>query len=162
MKVILCENVPNLGEMGETVDVADGYARNFLIPRKLAVRTDTASARQIEHERRILQRKEEKMRAELSKEAKALDSVTVEVTARAGEEDRIFGSITTANIAEKLLEAGHQVDKRHIMLEEPIKALGIFSVPIRLARGIEANVKVWVKSDAEETAEAEPVPATEE
>ena len=144
MKVILSEDVANLGKMGATVNVADGYARNFLLPRKLAVRADSGSARQIEHETRVIRRREEKQRAVLAALAKTLEGVTVEIKARAGEEDKIFGSITTAHIADKLAELGHQIDRKTIVLEEPIKALGIFGVPVRLASGIEATIKVWV------------------
>lgn len=151
MKVILCENVPNLGEMGATVKVADGYARNFLLPRKLAVSADSSSAKQIEHETRIIRRREEKVRAELAEVAKKLAGVTVEMKAKAGAEDRIFGSVTTAQIAESLKAQGFVVDRKAITLEEPIKTLGIHTVSVRLIRGIEAPVKVWVtKEETEE------------
>lgn len=147
MKVILCENIENLGGMGETVKVANGYARNYLIPRKMAVTIESASAKQIEHELAIIKRKEERMRGELEKAAKTLESVTVELTARAGEEDKLFGSITTSNIADKLKELGHEIDRRKLILDEPIKSLGVFMVPLRLASGIEANIKVWVSAE---------------
>ncbi|MCP4640486.1 MAG: 50S ribosomal protein L9 [bacterium] len=165
MKVILCENVANLGEMGTTVNVAAGYARNYLIPRKLAVSTDSASAKQIEHEMHIIRKREAKLREELNAVAKGLESVTVEFKARAGEEDKIFGSVTSANIADALKELGHDVDRKRVLLKEPIKQLGIYTVPVRLMSGIEANVKVWVQNEtpapeekpaeeAEETSEA--------
>lgn len=147
MKVILCEDVANLGEMGATVDVADGYARNFLLPRKLAVRMDSASAKQIQHETQIIRQKEEKRRAAMTALADVLNATTVEIKARAGEEEKIFGSVTTANIQEALKEAGHEIDRKNILLDEPIKALGIHSVPVRLVSGIEANVKVWVSPE---------------
>ncbi len=150
MKVILSHDVPNLGKMGVTVNVADGYARNFLLPRKLAVGANSASAKQIEHELRIIKKREEKQRAVLMAEAKKLEGVTVEIKARAGEEEKIFGSVTTANIAEKLGELGFTVDRKTIVLEEPIKSLGIFVVPVKLASGIEATVKVWVTAIEEE------------
>jgi len=147
VKVILCEDVANLGEMGATVDVADGYARNFLLPRKLAVRMDSASAKQIQHETQIIRQKEEKRRAAMTALADVLNATTVEIKARAGEEEKIFGSVTTANIQEALKEAGHEIDRKNILLDEPIKALGIHSVPVRLVSGIEANVKVWVSPE---------------
>ena len=150
MKVILCENVPNVGKMGASVNVADGYARNFLLPRKLAVQSDSASAKQIDHEMKIIRRREEKQLAVLAQLAKKLEGVTIEIKARSGEEDKLFGSVTTAQIAERLAEMGHVLDKRAIVLEEPIKTLGIFSVPVKLASGIEANVKVWVTKIEEE------------
>jgi len=150
MKVILSQDVANLGKMGATVNVADGYARNFLLPRKLAVRADSGSAKQIDHEIRVIRRREEKQRAVLTGLAKTLEGVTIEIKARAGEEDKIFGSVTAAHVAEKLAEIGHQIDRKAIMLDEPIKALGIFGVPVRLANGIEATIKVWVTAIEEE------------
>jgi large subunit ribosomal protein L9 len=154
VKVILRDNVPNLGSMGDTVKVADGYARNYLLPRRLAVPIDSGSARQIEHEVRMIRKREEKRRVELREVATAMQKLTVEVRARAGEEEKIFGSVTAANIAEKLKEQGYDVEKRSIKLEEPIKALGIYSVPVNLGHGVEASVKVWV-APIEEEAKAE-------
>ena len=153
MKVILCENVSNLGGMGETVKVADGYARNFLIPKKLAVAVESASAKQIAHEMSIIKRREEKLLNELRVFAKKIEGTTVELKARAGEEEKIFGSVTTANIADKLKEMGYDIDRRKISLDEPIKSLGIFTVPVRFTGDIVANLKVWVS--AEEVAEEE-------
>lgn len=158
MKVILCENVPNLGEMGTTVKVADGYARNFLLPRKLAVSADSSSAKQIEHEMRIIRRREEKVRTELSAVAKKLAGVTIEIKAKAGAEERIFGSVTTAQIAEGLKAQGYTVDRKAITLEDPIKSLGIYTVTVRLIRGVEAPVKVWVTKEETEEEIAAAVP----
>jgi len=150
MKVILCEDIANLGKMGSSVKVADGYARNYLLPRKLAVNADSASAKQIEHEMAIIKRREEKQKAAIAEVAKKLEGVTVEIKARAGEEDKLFGSVTNAMIAEKLAEAGHEIDRKLIVLEEPIRTLGIFTVPVRLGHGVEAEVKVWVSAIEEE------------
>ena len=155
MKVILNENVPNLGEMGATVKVAAGYARNFLLPRKLAVPAESGSAKQIEHELRIIRKREEKHLAKMAEYAKTLENLTIEIKVRAGEEDKIFGSVTAMNIADKLKELGHAVDRKNVHLEEPIKALGIYTVPVRLAKGVDANVKVWVASEAVAVAVAE-------
>lgn len=156
MNVILCDDVENLGEMGQTVKVADGYARNFLIPRRLAVKADSARAKQIEHEMAIIKRREEKRRAEQSKVAKELEKLTVEIKVRAGEGDKIFGSVTAGHIAEKLAEMGQEVNRKNLVLAEPIKSLGIFKVALKFPGGIEAEIKVWVtgieeakKSDAE-------------
>lgn len=154
MKLILCQDVPNVGKVGETVKVADGYARNYLLPRKLAVGLGSGGAKQIEHELRIIHAREEKRRTELTKAAKAIEAVSIEFKVRAGAEDKIFGSVTAADIAEKLTELGHAVDRKMIHLDEPIKALGIFSVPVRVASGIEANVKVWVNPIEEPAAES--------
>ena len=160
MKVILNENVANLGDMGATVNVADGYARNYLFPRNLAVPADSGSAKEMEHQRRLIARREEKVRAELTQEAAALEGVTVELKARAGENEKIFGSITTAMIAQKLHEMGHEFDRKQILLEEPIKTLGIYSVPVRLMKDITADIKVWVSSEQPE-AEAGAAPTEE-
>lgn len=156
MKVILSEDVANLGHTGATVKVADGYARNFLLPRKMAVSIDSGNAKQIAHERQIIQRRDEKRRAELTLVAKAIEALSLEFKVRAGEEDKIFGSVTAAMIADKLAELGHEVDKKAVTLEEPIKALGIYTVVVRLTSGIEANVKVWVTSIQEQEAAPKP------
>lgn len=161
MKVILCDDVENLGHMGQTVNVATGYARNYLIPRKLAVGAESASARQIEHEMAIIKRREEKRRAELTAVAKQLEGVTVEIQMRSGEEDKLFGSVTNVMIAEKLAEMGHPIDRKSIVLPEPIKALGIFTVPVKLAGGIQAEFKVWVTGLVEETAVSAAAETTE-
>ncbi len=150
MKLILSEDVPNLGQTGDTVKVADGYARNFLLPRKMAVQADSGSAKQIEHERRLIHMREEKRRAKLADVAKAIEALTLDFNVRAGAEDKIFGAVTTAHIAEKLAEMGHPIDRKAIMLEEPIRALGIYAVTVRLASGIEADLKVWVSPIEEE------------
>lgn len=161
MKVILCENVDNLGEMGQTVKVSAGYARNFLFPRNLAVGLDSANAKQIEHEKQKIKRKEERFRNEMTAVAKEIEKVTVEIKARAGEGDKLFGSVTSGHIADELKALGHEVDKKSIQLSEPIKSLGIFPVPVRLASGIIAEVKVWVTGEQLEE-ESEPAEAPAE
>ena len=158
LKVILCDDVDNVGNMGDTVRVAPGYARNFLLPRKLAVLAESASAKQIEHELKIIKKREDKKRASLRDVAKVLEAVTVDIQVRAGEGDKLFGSVTNGNISERLAELGHKIDKKSIKLEEPIKHLGIFMVPVKLGVGVEAQVKVWVTGLAvEAAAEAAPV-----
>ncbi len=147
MKVILCEHVASLGDMGQTVKVADGYARNYLIPRKMAVSLDSASAKQVEHEVRQIKRREEKVRAKLQEVAKTMEELTLEFKARAGEDEKLFGSITSAMIAEQLKAKGYEVDRKSIKLEEPIKNLGIFTVSVKLGSGVEAHIKVWVASE---------------
>lgn len=150
MKVILCEDVPNIGKMGASVRVADGYARNYLLPRKLAVNADSASAKQIEHEMQIIRRREEKQRAAMTEFARKIEGLTVEIKARAGEEDKLFGSVTNVMVSEKLAEMGHEIDRKQIVLDEPIRSLGIFTVPVHFGHGIEANLKVWVTPIVEE------------
>lgn len=147
MKVILCEDVDNLGEMGETVSVAPGYARNYLLPRRLAVAADSASARQIEHEMRIIKKREERRRKELAEVAKGLEGVRVEFLAKAGAEGKLFGSVTTLHIAQKLEELGHKINRRKIELPEPIKSLGEHDVVLQLKSGIEATIKVIVSPE---------------
>ncbi len=149
MKVILCEDVANLGEMGNTIKVAAGYARNYLIPRKMAVQADSATAKQIEHEMHIIRRKADKRRAEMQEFAKKIEGITVEIKAKAGEEEKLFGAVTSGHIADKLKEQGIEIDKKSILLDEPIKALGIFTVPVKLVSGIEASLKVWVSAEEE-------------
>jgi large subunit ribosomal protein L9 len=144
MKLILCEDVDNLGHMGETVTVAPGYARNFLVPRKLAVPVDSASAKQVQHELGIIKRRETKVRTEQQAAAKKLEGVTVELKMRAGEGDKLFGSVTSAMIVDGLAAQGHLIEKKLIQLKDPIKELGIFPVPVRLGKDITAEIKVWV------------------
>lgn len=162
MNVILCENVENLGTMGNKVQVSDGYARNFLIPRRLAVPADTASAKQIEHELRIIKKREELRRAEMTVVADQMRGITLEFHMRAGEEDKIFGSVTTAMIAEQLAAVGHEVSKKAVVLEEPIKALGIYTVSVKLFTGVETEVKVWVRGLEDEITTSETESAEEE
>lgn len=152
MKVILCEDVDKLGAMGETVNVAAGYARNFLMPRKLAVSAESTSAKQIQHEQRIIAQREEKRRKAFNEVRERLEDLNLLFTAKAGEEGKLYGSITSLHIAEKLKELGHEIDRRAIHLDEPLRSLGEFAVPIRLARDIETDLKVTVR------AEEEPVP----
>ena len=150
MKVILKEDVENLGEMGATVNVAPGYARNYLVPRSLAVLAESASAKEIEHELAIIKRREEKVRANTRDFAKKIEGVTTEFQVRAGEGDKIFGSVTAANIADKLVEMGYDISKKNIVLDEPIKSLGIFTATAKFPGGIEAAIKVWVSGLEEE------------
>jgi len=144
VKVILCERVANLGEMGDVVTVSNGYARNYLIPRKLAVSLDSATAKQVDHERRIIRKREEKLRLHLQEIAQKLEQLTVEIKARAGLEEKLYGSVTAAQIAEQLRSHGYEIDHRQVLLDQPIKALGIYLVPVKLGRDVEAQVKVWV------------------
>jgi len=156
VKVILRENVINLGDMGSVVNVAAGYARNFLFPRNLAVGADSASAKQLEHTMREIHKHEEKHKAVLRDVAQKLEGVVVEILARAGVEDKLFGSVTSVQIAEKLHELGHEVDRRTIVIHDPIKSLGTHKVSVKLGNGVEAALKVSVKKIEEEA------PAVEE
>jgi len=160
MKVILCEDVGDLGDMGQTVNVAPGYARNYLLPRRLAVQADSASAKQIEHEMRIIGKREEKRREELVHVAGTLEGVKLEFTAKAGAEGKLFGSITSLHISRELEALGHPVNRRKIQLAEPIRSLGEHDVPIELTSGVGAIIKLVVI--AEEPEPGEEVPEAKE
>lgn len=151
MEVLLTKDVDNLGESGEVVSVADGYARNFLLPRGLAIPATAGAIKQAELERAA----EERQRATELNEAKALaqilDGMSVSFQARAGETDRLYGSITKAQIAEALeARARREVDRRKIVLDEPIKDLGTHAVTIHLAPEAEAKITVVVEREEEE------------
>ncbi len=148
MKIILSEDVENLGDMGDTVNVAAGYARNYLLPRRMAVAADSVSAKEIEHHQRTIKRREEKRNKELGAVVDALEGVHVSLTAKASPEGRLYGSVSTINIAEKLAEQGHEVDRRKINIAEPIKSVGDHTITLRLAKGIEATIKVTVEGEA--------------
>lgn len=152
MKVILCEDVDNVGEMGQTVKVSPGFARNFLLPRRLAVSADSATAHQLEHEMRIIKKREEKRRKELAEVAKGMNGLRVEFVAKVGEEGKLFGSVTSLHIANKLADQGHVINRKKIVLTEPIKSLGEHKVTIRLKTGIEAKILVVVQPEVAEVA----------
>lgn len=144
MEVILHENVPNLGEVGDIVTVKDGYARNFLLPKKLAVVADPSNVRMLEHQKRVVQGKQAKMKSKAEDLAKKLATLSVTINKEAGEEDKIFGSVTTMEIANALRTEGYTIDKRHITLAEPIKKIGVYDVAVRLHPEVNGTVKVWV------------------
>ncbi len=144
MEVILKEDVKNLGEMGEVVKVAPGYGRNFLIPKGLAVLATPGNKKQLQHQLADIARTKAAQQAEARKLLGELEGVSITIPKRAGEEDRLFGSVTNREIADVLTQQGHKIDRRQIDLEKPINELGIYEVPVKLASGIFANVKVWV------------------
>ena len=144
MNVILCEDVDNLGSMGDQVKVANGYARNFLLPRQLAVVADSANAKQIEHELRIIRKREVKLRVELTEVSKTISGLKVEITQKAGESGKLFGSVTTLHIAAALKEMGHEVNRRKIKLSEPLKTAGTHEVSLGLGAGVETTIHVEV------------------
>jgi large subunit ribosomal protein L9 len=146
VKVILRQGIDKLGAEGEVVNVRAGYARNYLLPKGFAYEATAGNIRRLEVER---QRQEERARRdylEARRRAKALEAVSLTFEARAGEESKLFGSITTADIAERLNQQGldFEVDRRQIELDEPIRTLGVFSVPIRLHAEVRPEIKVWV------------------
>ncbi len=144
MQVILKERLENLGEVGEVVNVKPGYARNYLIPQGLAYEATEANVRRLEQERAREERRAADTLAAARERAGSIEGLSLTFTARAAQEGRLFGSITAADIAERLAEQGIEVDRRQIELEEPIKSLGVFNVPIRLHAQVRPEIKVWV------------------
>jgi large subunit ribosomal protein L9 len=151
MKVFLKEDVKNLGRMGEVVNVADGFARNFLFPKKLAVEASTSNVKEFEHNRKMLQEKAAKLKDRMKTAAEKLSAVALTIKAKAGEEEKLFGSVTAMDIAEALKEAGFDVDKKKISLEEPIKRLGSYTIEVKVHHDISAPIKVNVVSDASDS-----------
>ena len=144
MKIILRKDYENLGSAGETVNVKPGFARNFLIPNGLALIATPENEKRYVKEMKQLNWKKELDKKRAEKLAKELENISCTITVQVGEEDKLFGSVTTQNIGEALESLGHTIDKRKILLDEPIKSLGIYSVPIKLYPDVEAKVKVWV------------------
>jgi large subunit ribosomal protein L9 len=147
MKIILVKDVEKLGEIGDIVDVADGFGRNFLIPQGLAVAATAKNKRQLEHEQRLREHRIARAKKEAEGLAGSLQGVACHFTRKAGEEGRLFGSVTAIDIAEKLKEAGYEVDRRLIQLEQPIKSLGEFTVPVRLRTDVSAMLNVTVAAE---------------
>jgi len=144
MKVVLRENVPNLGPAGAIVDVTVGYARNFLLPRHLALEPNQANLKRVEHERGERRKHDEARLASLKELAARIGRTSVTVKAKANELGHLFGSITEKHIADALAAEGLKVDPTQVALAAPIRTLDKFRVPVRLADGVEAEVDVWV------------------
>jgi len=144
MKIILREDIESLGLAGETVNVKDGYARNYLIPHKLAYPATRSYSRVFAEEKKLRDNRDARATAQAEQLAAKLGNVSLETSVKVGEEDKVFGAVTAADIAELLAGKGFEVDKRDILLEEPLKALGIYNVPVKVATDIKAEVKVWV------------------
>jgi large subunit ribosomal protein L9 len=144
MKVILRKDFETLGTIGDVVAVKDGYARNYLLPRQIAYRATTSSLRALEEEKKQHERQEHKQLKDAEKVGSELEKISITIAMKVGEDDKLFGSVTSQMIADALKEKGFTVDKRTIELEEPIKTLGIFEVPVKLHTKISANAKVWV------------------
>ena len=144
MEVILREHVDHLGKRGEIVKVAAGYARNFLLPRKLALAVTEANKRQVERERASAEARESQERDQAQGVATRMEQVEVVIARRAGEGEMLYGSVTSADIAESLAAQGFEVDKRKIQLAEPIRSVSETTVPVKLHREVIANVKVKV------------------
>ena len=144
MEVILRRAVDNLGHPGDLVKVSSGYARNFLLPRGYAFEATPGNRKRIEQERQRLEAAESGRRDEAQAIADRLAEVSLTFSARVGEEGKLFGSVTAADIAQQLEAQGHHVEKRQIDLNEPIRSLGVYRVPIRLHADVRPEIKVWV------------------
>ena len=144
MEVILRQSVENLGAPGDVVTVSNGYARNYLLPRGVAYQATDGNKKRIAQEKARLETAEAGRRESAQALATKLEEVSITFAARVGEEGKLFGSVTAADIAQQLEAQGHHVEKRQIDLHEPIKALGVYRVPIRLHADVKPEIKVWV------------------
>jgi large subunit ribosomal protein L9 len=147
VQIILNEDVPNLGRTGDVVKVRPGFARNYLFPRKLAVEASQKSLRAFEHHKRIALGKREAQKTEAADLKRRIEALTITIGAHAGEEGKLFGSVTNIDIERALREKGFVIERRKIHLAEPIKQLGEFTVPVRLQPEVEASLKVEVKAE---------------
>ena len=144
MEVILRQHVDNLGRRGEIVKVADGYARNYLLPKKLALPATAGNKQHVERERKIFEAREAEERGQAEAMAARLSALTISIARRVGDTEQLYGSVTASDIAEFLKEKGFEVDRRKLILPEPIKALGEHAVPLKLHREVTVPLKVHV------------------
>ena len=144
MKVILKEDIPKLGRMGQTVDVARGYGRNYLIPQGKAIVATSKNLKALEHERMLIQRKADLARKEAEGLAEKISGVTLSLSRKVVEEDKLYGSVSVSDISQALQEAGVEIERKLIKLEEPIKSLGEFKVPIKVHDNVTAEVTIQV------------------
>ncbi|MFH1220553.1 MAG: 50S ribosomal protein L9 [Candidatus Eisenbacteria bacterium] len=144
MELILLEDVKDLGKRGERIAVKDGFARNYLLPRKLALPATPRGVKMLEQAEKMRTVREIKVHREAEELAKALNKVSCTAEVQAGEDDRVFGSVTSADVGELLKAQGFDIDKRKIVIDEPLKALGVYTITVRLHADVEAKVKVWV------------------
>ena len=147
MKVILTETVESIGQIGDVVNVAPGYARNFLFPKKLAMEATGGNVRELEHKKRMLAQKREKYRQEMLSYAEKLNTVTVSMRRKVSEEDKLYGSVSTGDIAKALEQKGFEIDRKDIVLEQPIKQLGEFSVTVRVDAQVSATIRVVIEKE---------------
>lgn len=164
MEIILLQDVDQLGSRGQVVKVADGYGRNYLLPRKIALAATPQNRKWLEQQRVRFLKEEAREKADAEELAKLLEGVAVTVTRKAGEQGTLFGSVTVLDIAGKLAAQGYKIDRRKIQLEHPLKVLGEYDVHIKLHREVAATVRVKVEAEAEAERAAEappPAPAAE-
>jgi large subunit ribosomal protein L9 len=147
MKVILREDIENLGKSGELVTVKDGFGRNYLLPRKKAVLASEQNLRQLEHEKGVISARNAKLKGAAEEQAKKIGSIKVTIKRKVGEQDKLFGSVTALDIAEAVAAQGQSVDRRAIHLAEPIKSTGSYEVELRLHSEVKAKIKVDVVAE---------------
>ena len=147
MEVILVDDVSNLGKIGDLVKVKDGYARNFLFPRKAAIPASTNNVRRLEHEKRVAGARLTKVRADAEAVAKKIGELSVVISRKVGDQDKMFGSVTSRDVHDALVEMKVEIDRHDIHLDEPIKALGVYQVAVRLKGGVQAKLTVTVVAD---------------
>jgi len=155
MKIILIQEVDNVGRRGQIVNVSDGYARNYLIPRKLAMPASAANLKYVETQKLNWAKQEAKLKDEAEVLAKALGDVSIAVAKKVGEGDSLYGSVTTMEIADGLTHRGFNIERRKIRLEHPIKTLGEYTIPIKLHSEVTAHIKLLVQREGEAEAPAE-------
>jgi len=154
MEIILREHVDNLGRRGEIVKVADGYARNYLLPRKLALLATAGNKKHVERERRIMETREAEEKGQAEAIAARLASISIAISRRVGDTDQLYGSVTASDIADFLKTKGFEIDRRKLILPEPIKTLGEHNVPLKLHREVTAPLKVQVVKEGGASAPA--------
>jgi large subunit ribosomal protein L9 len=147
MQIILREDIPNLGRPGDVVKVRDGYARNFLLPRNFAIEANPKNLRAFEHQKRLALMRREAKKTEALKIKERLEGLRINITARAGEEGKLFGSVTNIDIERALREQNFEIERRKIVLAEPIKQLGEYSVPVKVDPEVEAVLKITVAAE---------------
>lgn len=144
MLVILRENVENLGRIGDVVNVSEGFARNFLLPRKLVMAADEGNKKMIENQKKVLEKKRAASRSASEEMAKKYADQTVTIKRKVGEKDKLFGSVSSTDIVQAMKDAGHKIEKRMVSLEHPIKSLGVHPVTLKIDQDVTAQIKVWV------------------
>ena len=152
MKVVLRDDVHGIGKRGDIVDVSDGYARNYLLPQKLALPATAGNKKHVERERKIMETREAEEKAQASAMASRLAAIDISIARRVGETDQLYGSVTAADITEHLKAKGFEIDRRKLILPEPIKAIGEFDVPLKLHREVTVPLKVKVVKEGGEQA----------
>ena len=144
MEVILLEAVPSLGSRGETVKVKPGFARNYLFPKKLAILATEANQRVFQEEEKLLKRRDHHAMVDAQERASKMVDVSVTIPVQAGDEDKLYGSVSSHDIANELKKQGYEIDRKQIVLEEPIKKLGVYNIPMKLHNEVSVSIKVWV------------------